>query len=105
MLLSTAARDLQAKLIGADVRFAGCSTDSRKIKTGEMFIALRGKHFDGHDFIDRARHSGAAAAMVEMDIGESLPQLRVTDTRLAMGQLAGLWRNGFDLRLVAVTDS
>jgi len=105
MLLSTAARDLQAKLIGADVRFAGCSTDSRKIKTGEMFIALRGKHFDGHDFIDRARHSGAAAAMVEMDIGESLPQLRVTDTRLAMGQLAGLWRNGFDLRLVAVTGS
>ena len=105
MLLSTVVRDLQAKLIGADVRFVGCSTDSRNIKGGEMFIALRGKHFDGHDFIDRARNGGATAAMVEADIDTSLPQLRVHDARLAMGQLAGLWRNSFNLQLVAVTGS
>ena len=105
MLLSSAARDLQAKLIGADVLFTGCSTDSRNIKTGEMFIALRGQHFDGHDFIDRARYSGAVAAMIETDTAASLPLLRVNDTRQAMGLLAGTWRSALNLRLVAVTGS
>ena len=105
MMLSAAAYDLQAKFIGTDVRFTGCSTDTRQIKSGEMFIALRGKNFDGHDFIDRARHSGAAAAMVDAETDSSLPILVVKDTRLAMGHLGGLWRNNFKLQLVAVTGS
>ena len=105
MLLSSAARDLNAELSGGDVRFTGCSADSRKLKPGQMFIALRGHHFDGHDFIPSAKQCGAAAAMVDRVSGVSMPLLRVHDTRLAMGRLAGLWRTGFDLRIAAVTGS
>ena len=105
MTLATAADALQARIVGDDVYFNGCSTDSRNIKVGEMFIALRGQHFDGHDYIDQARQSGAVAAMVETDAGHPNPLLLVEDTRLGMGKLAGLWRTHFDLPIVAVTGS
>lgn len=105
MLLSTAAHTLHARFKGGDVSFNGCSTDSRRIKAGEMFIALRGNQFDGHDFIDQARQSGAAAAMTEVDTGHSIPQLLVDDSRLGMGQLAAMWRERFDLPVIAVTGS
>ena len=105
MTLSTAAHALQARVIGEDVFFSGCSTDSRNIKAGEMFIALRGQRFDGHDYIDQARQSGAIAAMVDTDPGHPIPLLLVEDTRLGMGKLAGLWRGNFDLPIVAVTGS
>ena len=105
MTLATAAHALQARVIGEDIFFNGCSTDSRNIKAGEMFIALRGQRFDGHDYIDQARRSGAVAAMVETDAGHPKPLLLVEDTRLGMGKLAGLWRGNFDLPIVAVTGS
>jgi UDP-N-acetylmuramoyl-tripeptide--D-alanyl-D-alanine ligase len=105
MLLSTAAQDLHSEFSGTDVHFTGCSTDSRNIRAGEMFIALRGRRFDGHDFVEVAQASGAAAAMVETDYRNKLPLLRVPDTRLAMGRLAGLWRDRFNPQLFAITGS
>ena len=88
MSLSSAAQALHASIAGDDVYFTGCSTDSRNIKAGEMFIALRGERFDGHDFIEQAWRNGAVAAMAEENTGQALPMLLVKDTRAYMGRLA-----------------
>src|SRR3990167_10089774 len=67
MRLSQAAQVLNGRLVGPDVRFDAVSTDSRKIKAGDLFIALRGEHFDGYEFVATAMQSGATAAMVNAD--------------------------------------
>lgn len=113
MLLSQAAKVLNGQLIGPDVRFTAVSTDSRKIRAGDLFIALSGEHFDGSAFIANALQSGAVAAMANADRLDELssmlnPQssiLAVKDTRLALGQLAAYWRKQFDIPLVAITGS
>jgi len=113
MLLSQAAEALGARMFGADVRFDAVSTDSRRIKAGDLFIALRGEHFDGYEFAAAALQSGAAAAMVNADSYEASPSildsqspiLLVEDTRLALGKLAAYWRTRFDIPLAAVTGS
>ncbi|MBI3149124.1 MAG: UDP-N-acetylmuramoyl-tripeptide--D-alanyl-D-alanine ligase, partial [Betaproteobacteria bacterium] len=113
MLLSQAAQAIGARMAGADARFAAVSTDSRKIRAGDLFIALRGEHFDGYEFAAAALQSGAAAVMVNADSYEARssllnPESRVLvveDTRLALGQLAAHWRAQFDIPLAAVTGS
>ncbi len=113
MLLTRAAADLGARVIGEDVEFTGVCSDSRKLVQGDLFVAIRGEHFDGFEFIDRARSCGAVAAMVnansleETDAGSTpgIPLLVVDDTRLALGALAESWRAMFDIPLVAITGS
>ena len=113
MLLSQAAQELGARLIGEDARFFSVSSDSRTIQPGDLFIALRGEHFDGYEFVATAVSSGAVAALVNSDSHEAHPAaldpqsavLVVPDTRLALGQLAAYWRRQFDIPLVAVTGS
>ncbi len=110
MTVQEAAHALSAKWKGENVLFTGVSTDSRTIKHGELFVALSGERFDGHQFIASARDQGAIAALVEkkIDIGQSLPGfgwLQVSDTRLSLGQLSTYWRTRFSLPLVAVTGS
>ena len=107
MLLSEAAASLQCELAGADQVFNGCSTDSRSVGEGELFIALRGDRYDGHEYVGQALGRGAVAAMVESRYTdrETKPLLIVDDTRTAMGTLAGYWRGCFQIPLVAVTGS
>lgn len=106
MLLSQAAVPTEAKLMGTDIHFNGCSTDSRAIKPGQMFIALRGERFDGHAFLHEASRAGACAALVEQGDGvNSLSLLLVNDSRKAMGRLARHWRSEFTLPLIALTGS
>ena len=105
MTLSAAARVLEAELLGEDVTFKGCSTDSRSVRTGELFIALPGERYDGHDFIGSARASGAVAAMVESSANQPLPLIVVKDSRIYMGKLAEFWRDRFNIPMVAVTGS
>jgi UDP-N-acetylmuramoyl-tripeptide--D-alanyl-D-alanine ligase len=105
MKLSAAARALSASYLGEDVEFRGCSTDSRNAGPGELFIAIKGERFDGHDFLESARQRGAVAAMVTKSDQQGLPTLVVRDTRRAMGTLAGVWRSGFAIPLIAVTGS
>ncbi|MDO8465473.1 MAG: UDP-N-acetylmuramoyl-tripeptide--D-alanyl-D-alanine ligase [Gallionella sp.] len=114
MLLSQAAQALGARLIGADVRFAAVSSDSRKIQSGDLFIALRGEHFDGYEFVAKSAQDGAVAALINADSYAAHPPLAsspyppvlvVEDTRIAMGQLAAYWRKQFDIPLVAITGS
>ncbi|HZC00105.1 MAG TPA: Mur ligase family protein, partial [Gammaproteobacteria bacterium] len=103
--LSDIARPLQAVLTGQDVEFCGCSTDTRTLQPAELFIALKGERFDGHGFVAQARESGAAAAMLEHPVDVALPALVVGNTRVALGQLAALWRSRFTVPIVAVTGS
>jgi len=92
---------------GADTRFSGVSTDSRSVGRNELFVALRGERFDGHDFLDAAAGRGAAAAMVDRDYQGPypLPVVIVPDTKRALGELARDWRSRFAPVLIAVTGS
>jgi UDP-N-acetylmuramoyl-tripeptide--D-alanyl-D-alanine ligase len=81
-------------------------TDTRSLRAGDLFVALRGERFDAHDFLAQAREAGAAAAIAERGLAEAgLPGLLVPDTRAALGQLAAAWRARMHLPLVAVTGS
>ena len=107
MSLAEAAAVLGATMHGADVRFSSVSTDSRTLRAGELFVALRGERFDGHGFLESAAAGKAAAALVDKDYaGElPLPAAVVADTRLALGTLARHWRARFHPALVAVAGS
>jgi UDP-N-acetylmuramoyl-tripeptide--D-alanyl-D-alanine ligase len=106
MQLLEAAAVIGGRLEGTDRAFTGCSTDSRTIGTGELFIALRGERHDGHSFIAAAAARGASAALVERASANApLPVLRVENTRSAMGRLAAAWRSRFRIPLIAVTGS
>ncbi len=113
MMLSQAARVLDGRIIGDDVRFAAVSSDSRKVMQGDLFVALRGENFDGYEFAATAAQAGAAASLVNADsyqahpaaAGTRAPLLVVDDTRLALGKLAAYWRSQFDIPLVAITGS
>jgi len=80
-------------------------SDTRSLRPGDLFVALRGDRFDGHDFLAQAREAGAVAALAESGLGEAMPGLQVPDTLLALQQLAAAWRAQFDLPLIAVTGS
>lgn len=104
MHLAETARLLGGALHGADAPFAGVSTDSRTVAAGELFVALRGPSFDGHDFLATARARGAAGALVE-HAQPSLPCVVVDDARRALGRLAGAWRARMEVDTVAITGS
>ena len=97
LLLSEVASTLNGRLVSADSRFNGVSIDSRAIAQGQLFIALTGPRFDGHDYLNEVAAKGAVAALVEREVPESaLPQLVVKDTREALGQLGALNRAGYN---------
>ena len=105
MSLAEAAVCCEARAQGAEVILQGVSTDTRRLQPGNLYIALRGERFDGHDFVAAAAERGAAAVMIDQDCDTTLPVLRVDNTRTAMGRLAACWRSRFDIPLVAVTGS
>ena len=106
MRMSEAAEALNGIYTGKDIMFNGCSTDTRTIEEGSLFIALKGNHFDGHSFIRSARENGATAAMVEnVSDNDNLPLLIIKDTARAMGLLASCWRDEFDIPVFAITGS
>jgi UDP-N-acetylmuramoyl-tripeptide--D-alanyl-D-alanine ligase len=107
MSLAEAAAVTSGRVSGADVRFAGVSSDSRALARAELFVALRGERFDGHDFLAAAAQRGAAAAIVDARFQGAypLPVLVVEDTRRALGDLARHWRARFAPALVAITGS
>lgn len=106
MTLSQVSATLKGRLTGADARFDGVSIDSRSVAPGQLFVALAGPRFDGHDYLMDVKAKGAVAALVEREVqGVDLPQLVVTDCRLALGQLGALNRAAFDKPVVAITGS
>ncbi|OYD06616.1 UDP-N-acetylmuramoyl-L-alanyl-D-glutamate--2,6-diaminopimelate ligase [Paludifilum halophilum] len=91
----------------AEVEITGIETDSRKLKPGDLFIALRGFSVDGHRFVSQAVERGAAAVMVEEDaeVPADVPQVCVPDTRRAMAVVAAVFfrHPTRDLKLLGVT--
>ena len=88
------------------------ATDSRSIDEGELFVALRGEHFDGHDFVEAAFARGAGAALVErgwrgLDRAASIsgPLLVVDSTLHALGDIARAYRRRWEVPVVAVVGS
>lgn len=96
---------LGAKLVGDSVTVTGVSIDSRTVRPGELYIAIVGERFDGHEFIEAAQAAGAAAVMVHEEINCKLPQLRVANTLNALGQLGKLWAARFAIPTIAITGS
>ena len=107
MKLSEAARALPGRLVGPDVGIRGVTTDSRRVAAGDLFVALVGERFDGHDYVAEAMRRGAAAALVSREVKDAAPcsQLVVDDTKAALGRLAAHWREKFSMPLVALTGS
>ena len=97
-----------AAIVGAQARpagdFSGVSTDSRTLRAGELFVALEGPHFDGHDYLPAVAAAGAAGALVRR-AHPALPCLEVADPLTALGQLAAAWRARFDIPVLAITGS
>ena len=91
----------------AEIFFDKVSTDSRKIKGGELFVAIKGENMNGESFAGDAIKKGASAVMVSKT-AKRIPEgvvLKVDDTLIAYREIAGAWRNRFDLPIVAVTGS
>lgn len=86
--------------------YRGVSTDSRRIRAGELFVALRGERFDGAEFVDAAARAGAAGAVVERrprDVPAGLELFEVEDARAALGALGRHRRRALDAAVIAVT--
>lgn len=96
-----------ATLIGdGGVAFDRVHTDTRTLRAGDLFVALRGERFDGHDFLAQAKAAGAVAALSEHGLAEAgLPGLQAPDSLVALQQFAAAWRQGYRGPLIAVTGS
>lgn len=97
----------QSKLVGlADHQVSRLHTDTRSLRPGDMFVALKGDHFDGHDFLSVLAGQGVHAAIATHGLqAAGLTGLEVSDTREALGRIAQAWRKQFSLPLIAVTGS
>ncbi|MBT4463044.1 MAG: UDP-N-acetylmuramoylalanyl-D-glutamyl-2, 6-diaminopimelate--D-alanyl-D-alanine ligase, partial [Rhodospirillaceae bacterium] len=90
----------------ADWQASGVSIDTRTLEKGDLFVALHGPNFDGHEFATDAEARGAAAIMVDRDVpGLSIPVLRVDDTMAGLEDLARAARQRSNARIIAITGS
>jgi UDP-N-acetylmuramoyl-tripeptide--D-alanyl-D-alanine ligase len=107
MELREAARAVSGRLHGESPRFEGVDTDSRNLRAGDLFVALKGERFDGHEYLAQARGRGAVGALTSrvVPLQPPMPQVVVDDTRLALGRLARYWRERFAIPLAAITGS
>lgn len=83
----------------------GITTDSRKIKKGDLFIAIKGERFDGHGFAEAAVKSGAAAVLSQEKLNLEIPYILVEDTLKALHKLAKYYKSKFNIPFIAITGS
>jgi UDP-N-acetylmuramoyl-tripeptide--D-alanyl-D-alanine ligase len=105
MRYSEIATALNARLYGEDRHMQTVSIDSRNVTRDDLFVAIKGERFDGHDFLPEVIAKGVAGVMVQQKTALDVSQIVIDDTRLGLGRLAKLWREQYDLKLVAVTGS
>ena len=111
LALSQIARFAGASLSSGDgtVLINKVTTDSRTIKPGELFVALRGENFDGHDFVESAAQANASGALVDLNWNRNVPEnfalIRATDTLQSYQKLAGNYRKSLRLKVIAITGS
>lgn len=106
MRLTDVALRVQGQLQNGDCEIIAVSTDSRRTMPGDVFVALVGDNFDGHNFLDAAVQAGAAGVVVQhANVHISQPQLIVPDTLKALGTIGAMRRESFTGTVVAVTGS
>ena len=103
--LSWVAQATAGILHGDDLSFARVSTDTRTLGAGQLFVALSGPNFDGHEFAARAVAAGAVGLLVARRLALDAPQVVVEDTRLALGRLGAAWRARHPGPVLAITGS
>ena len=103
--LTDAALKFGGTLLNPDCSFSKVSIDSRKFADGDLFIALKGDRFDGHEFLGEIATKAAGLVVNNPDKSLPIPQWVVEDTTEALGQLALMNRNGFGGQLIAITGS
>jgi UDP-N-acetylmuramoyl-tripeptide--D-alanyl-D-alanine ligase len=92
-----------AQRSGTPARVTGVSTDSRAVARGQLYVALRGARFDGHDFVAEAAARGAAAVLVARRVACAVPQYLVPDTRAGYQALSRCHRERFSVPVAAIT--
>jgi len=94
-------------LVGdGSVEFERVHSDTRTLRAGDLFVALRGERFDANDFLAQAKAAGACAALAERGLREAgLPGLQVSDSLAALQTLAAAWRQRLQLPLIVVAGS
>ena len=105
LLLSDIARAIDGQLIGEDQTIETVSTDSRALSAGDVFLALKGKNFDGHKFVAQAEALACSAAIVSQQQDANIAQIIVEDTHLALGKLAGYVKSQVAPKTVGITGS
>ncbi|MEL6930339.1 MAG: Mur ligase family protein, partial [Cyanobacteria bacterium J06600_6] len=97
---------LQTSDANLDISVLGITTDTRSIKPQELFVALVGENFDGHNFVAQALEGGAIAVIVDRQIEScNVPQFIVKDTLEAYQQIARWWRDRFEIPVIGITGS
>lgn len=91
--------------VSSDWMASGVSIDSRTLNKGDLFVALHGPNFDGHDFVSDALSGGAAAAVVDRELKTDGNLLKVGDTMVALEALGRASRQRSEAQVVAVTGS
>jgi UDP-N-acetylmuramoyl-tripeptide--D-alanyl-D-alanine ligase len=92
-------------LKGADAPYTSVSTDTRTLKKGALFVALRGPNFDGNQFVGAALAAGAVGAVVDSEQPAALSQIVVADTQAALERAGHAWREQFAIPVVGVAGS
>lgn len=105
MPLSTIAVWTHGRRMGDEAEVTGVAIDTRRVRPGDLFVALKGEHVDGHDFLSEAADRGAVAALVTRQVESDLPQVLVDDTELALGDLASAARARQNARVIGITGS
>ena len=103
--LSELAAIIDGKLQGQDVVVSAFNTNTRELIPGELFIALKGEQFDGHDFLQSACEKRAVGAIVSATVQLPIPTIQVPDTKLALGKIAAFHRRQYPIPTIAVTGS
>lgn len=102
---------MKGKLMSGDFGTSplGLSTDTRSIRPGEIFLALRGENFDGHCFVSKAIEKGASCIILEDDAcfpaDSKCAVIKVGDSLEALGDIAAYWRSRYETPVVSITGS
>ena len=104
--LKEAAELLGGRHDGPDATILRVTTDSRDLRPGDLFVALRGERFDGGAFAAAALEQGAVGVVLDPSQAPAITHaIRVDDTRTALGRLGAGWRQRFAIPVVAITGS
>lgn len=105
MQLSLLAQQLEGELFGDDANFDSVTIDTRAMKSGDLYVAIKGLNFDGNDFVAAADKNGASGAIVEKVANISLPQILIKDGGIALGQIAHFNRQRSNALVIGITGS